>query len=127
MNDRHVGARTDEDIKADVVERLRWDERVDPSRVQVTVAGFSGVRDIRNHLSVVREEEYLDQALAQSVTSALERNVRVDTDSITAEVDDGIVTLTGAVPDWPAFGSAFRTASVTAGVKDVNNHLVVYP
>lgn len=227
MTGPHVGVRTDEDIKVDVVEQLHWDERVDASRIRVTVidrlvtlegnvqtrsaldaagedasairgvlavanrvsvspreslpapsdeslqegirkiyemdsvldeqalqvevrdgvvtlkgsvsafwkkgraaelvAGFKGVTEIENHLSVVPSEDYVDQAVAESVTAALDRNALVDTDTITVEVEDGVVTLTGTVTDWHAFSSASHTASHTAGVVDLRNRLVVYP
>jgi osmotically-inducible protein OsmY len=227
MTNSHVDVRTDEDIKLDVVEQLHWDERVDASRIRVTVidrlvtlegnvqtrnaldaasedaagirgvlavsnrvsvspretlpepsdealqegirtvyemdsvleeqafqakvrdglvnlegsvsafwkkgraaeivAGFKGVKDIENHLSVVPTEDYVDQAVAESVTRALGRNALVDTDTITVEVEDGVVILTGTAPDWHAFSSASHTASHTAGVVDLHNRLVVYP
>ena len=227
MTNRHVETRTDEDIKAEVVEQFRWDQRVDASRIQVTVrdrivtlegsvpsqqartscmddaavirgvlavknridvepypetrpptdqelafgignlfgldselqetdldvqvrdgvvtmegavpsywqrtrakelaAGFSGVMDINNHLSVVPGEEHADQALAYSVNAALERNDLVDTEAITVEAHEGTVTLTGTVPTWHAYTAASRTATHTGGVRDVENRLVVYP
>lgn len=223
----HVGVRTDEAIKADVVEQLRWDARVDASDVKVTVserlvtlegtvinqparqaatddaagipgvlavanrlrvepdgsrprptdrelkagietlfrldavldekdlsasvedgvvtlegsvsaywekgraqelvAGLGGVMELRNHLAVVPTGDYVDQALAESVTAALSRNARVDIKTVTVEARNGVVTLTGTVPDWHAFSSALHTASHTTGVVDVNNRLVVYP
>lgn len=52
--------------------------------------------------------------------------VRTDED-IKVEAEDGLVTLTGTVPDWHAFRAAFHTASHTAGVVELNNRLVVYP
>ena len=227
MNNPHIEIRTDEDLKAEVVEQLRWDDRVDASRVQVTVidrlvtlegsvgseeartaagdaasmirgvlaitnrlvvepagsstratdedleegirkvysldsvldegdiavgvkegvvtlegsvpsywkksraqelvAGFGGILEIHNRLSVVPTEKHEDQALALDVTSALERHGLVDTETVTVEAAEGVVTLIGTVPDWHAFTAASRTASHTAGVVDVHNRLVVYP
>lgn len=227
MMKEHVDVRTDEDIKVDVVEQLRWDDRVDASRVQVSVverlvtlegavssnaardaalddasgirgvlavanklqveprpspvpptdeelrdgihrvfgldsvlnetdvsasveegvvtlkgsvdafwkmgrareliAGFAGVREVKNQLAVVPTEDYVDQALAENLTSALERNALVDTETVTVEAENGVVTLTGTVPDWHAFRAAFHTATHTTGVVELNNRLVVYP
>ena len=96
-------------------------------RVQELIAGLSGVKEVENRLSVVPTDDYMDQALAENLTAALSRNALVDTETITVEAEDGVVTLTGTVPDWHAFRAASHTASHTAGVVELNNRLVVYP
>jgi osmotically-inducible protein OsmY len=52
--------------------------------------------------------------------------VRIDED-VKVEVEDGVVTLAGTVPEWHSFSSASHTASHAAGVMDLNNRPVVYP
>lgn len=44
-------------------------------------------------------EQWSDEAIARNIEAALERNVNVDVNDITVEVDNGRVILSGVVPD----------------------------
>lgn len=142
---------TDEELEAGILNVYRMDSVLDENDISVEVedgvvtmqgsvdafwkmgrareliAGFAGVREVKNRLSVVPSEDYMDQALAETLTSALSRNALVNPETITVEAEDGVVTLTGTVPDWHAFRAASHTASHTAGVVELHNRLVVYP
>ncbi|MHB9155532.1 MAG: BON domain-containing protein, partial [Endomicrobiales bacterium] len=90
-------------------------------------AEVDGVLDIRDKLSVVPGKNPADEAVAEEVVAALERNTGVDVDKINVSVENGVVTLSGTVTDYPARRAAEETARCTAGVTGINNNLVIEP
>lgn len=48
----------------------------------------------------------------------------IDPEKITVTVNNGIVTLSGSVPNWTAYRLAEDDALNTSGVIDVNNKLI---
>ncbi len=64
-----------------------------------------------------------DEVLAEDVVNALDRDMMVNPDDITVEVNDGYVTLTGTVPTWACRQAAEGNASLTAGTVGVINSI----
>lgn len=140
---------TDSEIRSNILNTLSWDSDIDAADVDVEVdAGVVtltgsvdsywkkqqamektnsvlGVLQIFNKLTVVPSKTYIDQDIANEIMAALDRNVYVNSDTIDVEVDKGVVTLSGTVPSHHAVRTAEQTASLTAGVVDVINNLII--
>jgi len=142
---------SDDDIGIWIENTLAWDPAIDETRITTAVdngivtmegtvdaywkksfvenkiSGIRGIVDIENKLAVVPTERINDEVIAQDIVSAFDRDVQVDPETITVDVKDGIVTLSGAVPYPAARHAAERNASLTGGVIDVINELKVSP
>lgn len=84
-----------------------------------------GVCDIVNKLTVVPTRSIADKAIAEEVRSALERNFNGTSECVNIRVEDGVVTLSGTVPNWAAVRAAVNAAEFTRGVIDVLDNLSV--
>lgn len=145
--------KTDRRIQADVLADLNRDWRFKPAELGVEVdrgvvtlsgtvssflkvgqaaelaLGVPGVRDVANKLTVdfgaagVRD----DTRIARAVRDALEWDVAVPDERIESVVRDGVVTLKGAVLYWFERKAAGDAVARLAGVRGVNNHIVVAP
>lgn len=137
------------ELEANVLAALQWDSEVDPSDIEVradagwitlrgTVESYwqkaraedltlhmSGVRGVSNELAVVPSRKFDDRRIGEEIVRALERNVYVDADQVDVKVSDGVVTLTGTVPDRRAYRAARDAARYTRGVTDIINQLTV--
>lgn len=86
-------------------------------------SGLSGVFGVINELAVVPSKDVTDQSIARAIVSALERNTYVDPEKVNVEVTNGVVTLSGAVPNLMVYRAAADTARHTVGVVNVINRL----
>jgi osmotically-inducible protein OsmY len=84
-----------------------------------------GVIGVTNKLTVVPTENVADEAIAEDVVGALDRNANVSVDDVDVTVRNGIVTLNGTVPSRIAKSAAYNSALYTEGVTDVDNKLIV--
>ncbi len=142
----------EEAIKRDIVDQLTWDDRVDASRIAVTVDDGSviltgsvptpyareaatkdaksvpGVATVENQLTVeIVEPGPSDAELEERMRKVLEWNPTFDADRITVSSRNGIVTLTGSVDAaWKKFEAEDRLLDL-AGVVDIINELTVVP
>jgi len=140
---------TDAEIKTSADRTLAWNPDVYSTDIDVTVTGgvvrlegtvddywkrwkaedlvsnLKGVIDVENHLTVVPSKSFLDKDIAKDIEAALERNLYVDAEKVTVEVEDGNVTLTGTLPSYYARSRAYDAAAFTPGVLKVDNHIVV--
>lgn len=96
-------------------------------KAEETASDMSGVAGIVNELAVVPTTNYLDQSIAKDIVAALDRNSKVEADSIDIKVEKGKVTISGGAPNWAAYRAALDTVNHTAGVVDVINHLHKIP
>ncbi|MFO7956814.1 MAG: BON domain-containing protein [Candidatus Brocadiia bacterium] len=87
--------------------------------------GVWGVVEVENDLAVVPTEDVEDKAIAEDIVAALERSAEVDAEDITVEVDNGVVTLEGTVPDWAAHEMVRDAARYTRGVRQIDDELAV--
>lgn len=139
----------DQELMSNVTEMLGWASEVDSSQIAVTVrsgivtlegpvpsywekerakelaANVTGVVEVIDELAVVPTESVRDQVVADYLIRALERQLHTDIDSVDVTVEEGEVTLSGTVPDWPSYRAAEETAGSTRGVLAVNNHLTI--
>jgi len=144
-----VTAPSDEQIRSNVQNLLEWSSEVDAEHVRVgvengivkldgsvdalwkvahaeeVVSRLSGVTAIENKLTVVPTKDTSDEMIADSVVGALRRNPLINEDAVNATVANGVVTLTGVVPNWTAREVAYYSALHTFGAIGVDNQLVV--
>jgi osmotically-inducible protein OsmY len=140
---------SDEEIASNIQDQFRWDNDLYPYDIQVTVLtgwvtlegtvdafwkkvraedlAFSmrGVLGLTNKIAVVPTQTVTDENLAEDIINALDRNVNVNVDDINVTVEEGTVTLTGAVPSWSSKRAAYDSARYTLGVKEVKDQITV--
>ncbi len=146
---RPPSVQSDADIRVRAQQVLRWNESIAHDKIDVTVdAGtvtlrgqvdaswkrtraellvldIHGITGLANELNVVPDLTPQDRVIAEDVRSAIVRCTCLGDDSITVEVDHGLVTLKGEVPNW---WSKYRTPSIAEhvlGVKGVIDELIV--
>jgi len=140
---------TDAEIRNNIQNILSWNTDIDVMDIDVSVEGgvvtlegtvdeywkkwkavelvsdVSGVIDVLDEMTVVPTGSFIDKDIAETINDALDRNLYIDSEGITVEVEHGKVTLTGVVPTNFVRSKAGDIASYTAGVIDVHNNLVV--
>ena len=84
-----------------------------------------GVVHIANKLTVVPTKRIVDGAIAREIMAALDRNVAVDSDSITVEVENSVVTLSGIQRSRAAKTAVFFTAVYTNGITHIHDRVTV--
>ncbi len=95
------------------------------SRAELLMLDIEGIVGVINQLAVVPELVPQDQVIAEDVKFAIERRTCRQQDSITVEVSQGLVTLTGHVPSlWSKHNTPHLVESIL-GVKGVIDNLVV--
>ena len=145
--------KADSQIHHDVLEELKWDSRVDETEVGVQVEGgvvtltgnvssfakrwaaeeaahrVIGVLDVANDIEVKLSGDTgrTDSEIAHAVRQTLEWDVFVPDDRITSTVSKGWVVLEGTVESQSQRADAERAVRNLAGVKVVQNKIVVKP
>jgi osmotically-inducible protein OsmY len=149
-----TAATTDQQIRLDVEEELRWEPRTQPHATEIGVAVKDGVvvltgwvQDDRTRLAaqeaayriqgvkgVVNEievrlgsAERTDLDIAREATRALEADAALSSQDVKVTVSKGIVTLRGEVEWQYQRTDAERVVRRLAGVRGVANHLTVRP
>ena len=140
---------TDEEIRKTIESGIESNEHLNASAVEVTVedgvaaltgsldaywkkrlaediaASTIGVTAIDNAIHLTTEEEVVDEIIRDGIEKALDENLNVRREWIEVQVDQGIVTLTGTVPDFNAARAAYASAVFTQGVQEVRNDVKV--
>jgi osmotically-inducible protein OsmY len=146
-----IEKRADTQIQRDVFEELKWEPRVAPNEIGVTVKDgvvtltgwvdsytkrwaaeeaahrVKGVKAVANDLEVRLGTERNDADIAAAAVRALEWDAFVPIDKIDVTVSKGWVTLKGEVEWWYQKQDAERVVSRLQGVKGVSNLIVVKP
>jgi osmotically-inducible protein OsmY len=91
------------------------------------IANIGGVLAIRNMIVVVPAGRLDDEEIAGEVLDALDRNDRVDAGDLSVKVENGVVTVTGSVPDRVTRREVSEIAGRTGGVVELHNELAVLP
>lgn len=140
---------SDSEIKYSIENMLKWDNRIDSSKINLTVNervitmegivdafwkrsaveniafSISGVVDVINKLNVVWTNGQNDERIAEAIQNALKMSPLVNSDEIIVEVKKGIVTLRGRVKSLISKRIAADKATYTEGVVGINNHIIV--
>lgn len=91
---------------------------------EMTVAGLTGVRNIKNHIDIIYDADPIDVTLL--VQDALDRYALIPDDSdVMVNTDGHLVTLQGHVRTWAEHDAAMGAAWMASGVFDVRDRLVV--
>ncbi|MGK7395227.1 MAG: BON domain-containing protein [Candidatus Cyclobacteriaceae bacterium M3_2C_046] len=146
-----IDAPTDQEIQNHVKDSIYWNNRIDYSKIDVVVEdkvatlagsvdafwkknlaadlayGVNGIRNVNNKLSIVPTRERKDELIAKDVMAALSRNNQVDESRVTVNVNDGQITLSGAVNTWSENNAAYESALYAKGVRDIKNDILVKP
>lgn len=146
-------ATTDEHIQQEVLLELRWDSRLQPNEIGVsvkdgvvTLTGYvdsylkklaakeaalrvQGVKAVANDIQVRLPgmSERTDTDLARAAREALQWDIEVPSDRVKITVSNGWVTLEGEVDYGFQRMAAERAISRLAGVRGVTNLIVVKP
>jgi osmotically-inducible protein OsmY len=150
-----MAMKSDDQIHHDVLEELRWDNRLRQSATEVDVDVESGIvtlrgtvetwrvrfaaqkaahrvngvldvaNDIRVHVAPSSRHE--DTELTKAVRKALEWDILVPHEQIHTTVSDGAVTLEGNVEYWSQHDAAERVIRNLPRVRDVKNLILVRP
>jgi osmotically-inducible protein OsmY len=143
--------RTDEEIQKDVLAELKWDARIQPNEIGVsvkdgivTLTGWvdsylkkwsaedvahrvDGVKGIANDIEVKLATERTDPDIAAAAVHALEWDAFVPSDKVQVTASKGWVTLRGEVEWQYQREDAERVVRRLAGVKGVTNLITVKP
>jgi osmotically-inducible protein OsmY len=146
---RLLNRRSNAELRGDVLQALMLDSvvpttidaEVDDSKVtlsgtaqwgyqrveaELVAANVRGVASVDNEVDVVPPGPSVDD-VQQSIKKAMERNAKLDADSVTVESANGTVTLRGSVSSWVDHDQAIDAAWAAPGVSDVKDHIrVVY-
>jgi osmotically-inducible protein OsmY len=143
--------RSDAQIQADVLAELRWDPRIAPNEIGVTVKDgivtltgwvesytkrwaaeeaahrVRGVKAVANDIEVrlARDSERTDADIAAAVVRSLEWDALISVDDLDVTVSKGWVTLEGTVEWQYQKDDAERVVRRLAGVKGVTNLITV--
>ena len=145
--------KTDVQIQQDVLEQLKWEPILNAAEVGVSVKNgvvtlsgivdtyakkiaaesaakkVVGVRAVAEDIQVGPSPSFrkTDTEIAEAVVNALRWNALVPDDKIKARVEDGTVSLEGAV-DWEYQRNAAKsTVESLTGVRRINNYITVKP
>lgn len=138
---------TDTEIEDNVEQALSWDPFLERHDISVTVlnnkvylygnvdtefekdhasdvaARVRGAAEVQNNLAVLSHWQWKsDGEIKEDVIEEFFWSLVVDGDDITVAVDDGVVTLDGAVDDWHEHDLAVKNA-FEAGAKQVHSLL----
>src|ERR1700686_236119 len=143
--------KTDEEIQKDVLAELKWDARIQPNEIGVsvkdgivTLTGWvdsylkkwsaedvahrvDGVKGIANDIEVKLATERTDPDIAAAAVHALEWDAFVPSNKVQVTVSKGWVTLRGEVEWQYQKEDAERVVRRLAGVKGVTNLITVKP
>lgn len=142
---------TDEQIEDDIENVFAMDPDLNSKNVRVSVASgwvtlegsvnrhwekakaeevagnVLGVLSVTNKVAIIPTENVDDDSIAQAIIAALTRSADVDIDAIDVQVENGIVLLSGTVPNWSSRRAAREAASYTPGVIEIRDELMVQP
>lgn len=148
-----TATRMDEEIQRDVLEELKWDARVQPNEIGVSVrdgvvtltgwvdsytkkwAAEEAAHRVRGVVAVANDievrlpssAERTDADIAAAIVHALEWDALVPIDRLDVTVSKGWVTLHGEVDWYFQKEDAERVARRIAGVRGVTNLITVRP
>jgi len=104
------------------VETLWQKERAEELAAQVV-----GVVEVKDELVVVPPGRPEDEAVAEELAGAIERNREVELEDLEVRVQDGTVYLSGRLPSYSARDRLLEAVRVTDGVIEVVDDTTVVP
>jgi len=98
------------------------------------ISAVAGVIEVVNRLVMVPAarggpeaggEGNPDEAIARDISAALERNANVNESRVDVEVENGVVTLSGLVPDRMTHDAVEEAARITHGVREIMDRITI--
>lgn len=123
IDEEHIDIETD--IDGHVTLRGRVHSMVQYRLCEVMSWWVPGVRNVRNMIVIVPQEEDNDEELKDNLLVILEKDPLVDPKHFKVQVSDGMVTLRGRANSDIEKAAAENDCWFTPGVVDVNNQLAV--
>lgn len=139
--------RADADLRGAVLQALMLDSlvpstisaKVDDGAVSLTgTANWQFQRDearfvagnVRGVITVEDEIELVAPGptagdVKDSIKEAMQRNAKIDAESVSVDSENGKITLSGTVSSWADHDEAVAAAWAAPGVTDVKDHIVV--
>ncbi|OGH99018.1 MAG: hypothetical protein A2X42_06210 [Candidatus Margulisbacteria bacterium GWF2_38_17] len=138
---------SDKEISSRVRDILLWNPSIEAAHINievqkgsVTISGtvdaywkrhlaedltckIKGVAKIINELAVVPANNLSDQAIAENIIAAFNRDRNITVDTVDIKVEKGKVTVRGSVPTWAGFHSILDVIRHTPGVIDIIDFL----
>lgn len=145
-----VSKKTDTDIAEAARHALMWDVFVPHEKIRTTVSNgwvtlegdaqywvqredaaravqrLTGVTGVTNNI-VVRGQSADPGEIRAAIEEAVERRAEREVERITVQVNDGVVSLRGAVRSWGERHAIEQAAGFAPGVHRVNSDLVIDP
>lgn len=141
----------DNTIKTNILNELDWDDRVDASRIGVTVEdgavtlsgetltfpqkfqavelckAVHGVKAVADEISVNLHDssQLSDTEIAKHIAHVLTWNVSIPEDSVQASVRNGFVTLTGNLEWQPLRAKVEKQVGHVRGVRGIDNKIEI--
>lgn len=125
----HSGFNTDRiDLKADNGQvdlegtvQSYWQKK----RAESLISDIHGVKSVQNKLSVVPTDQYTDKVIAEKIVRLYEKHGYFDPEMIDVKVQDGVVTLSGILPNGMVKREAIQLISYIPGIRDIADNLSV--
>ena len=125
MLDSQVPATVDADVDDGMVTlkgKANWQFQRDEAETVAT--NVAGVVSVENAIELVPPSPSAED-LEHSLKKAMERNAKLDADSVSVESSNGTVTLRGTVSSWADHDEAVSAAWAAPGVTRVKDHILV--
>ena len=102
--------------------KANWQFQRDEAETVAT--NIAGVVSVENAIELVPPSPSTED-LEHSLKKAMERNAKLDADSVSVESSNGTVTLRGTVSSWADHDEAVSAAWAAPGVTRVKDHILV--
>ncbi len=102
--------------------KANWQFQRDEAETVAT--NVAGVVSVENAIELVPPGPSTED-LEHSLKKAMERNAKLDADSVSVESSNGTVTLRGTVSSWADHDEAVSAAWAAPGVTRVKDHILV--
>jgi len=102
--------------------KANWQFQRDEAETVAT--NVAGVVSVENAIELVPPSPSAED-LEHSLKKAMERNAKLDADSVSVESSNGTVTLRGTVSSWADHDEAVSAAWAAPGVTRVKDHILV--
>ena len=125
MLDSLVPATVDADVDVGMVTlkgQANWHFQRDEAETVAT--NVAGVVSVDNAIELVPPAPSAED-LEHSIKKAMERNAKLDADSVSVESSNGTVTVRGTVSSWADHDEAVSAAWAAPGVTRVKDHILV--
>jgi osmotically-inducible protein OsmY len=100
-----------------------WKYQIDEA--EFVAGNVRGVITVDNEVELVAPSPTAHD-VHRAIKKALERNAKLDSESITVESENGTVTLRGEVSSWADHDQAVEAAWAAPGVTRVKDHVLVF-